>query len=215
MESLKISVNSATCYKNNSVIFSDISISLKNSEIIIIMGSNGCGKTTLIKSISGIQNLDSGEIKLNNKNIANIGSDFKEEIVYVGHKNSLNNDLTTIENLEYLSAFDSTIDISNTTNIRNLMKNLNIEKYKNYRVSDISEGNKKKISLMRLLLTKKKIWLLDEPMSSLDDESINMLINIFIEHQKKGGLIFLTTHYDFSKKINACKVYTMKDAELT
>ena len=144
MESLKISVNSATCYKNNSVIFSDINISLKNSEIIIIMGSNGCGKTTLIKSISGIQNLDSGEIKLNNKNIATIGSDFKEEIVYVGHKNSLNNDLTTIENLEYLSAFDSTTDISNTANIRNLMKNLNIEKYKNYRVSDISEGNKKK-----------------------------------------------------------------------
>ena len=215
MESLKISVNSATCYKNNSVIFSDINISLKNSEIIIIMGSNGCGKTTLIKSISGIQNLDSGEIKLNNKNIATIGSDFKEEIVYVGHKNSLNNDLTTIENLEYLSAFDSTTDISNTANIRNLMKNLNIEKYKNYRVSDISEGNKKKISLMRLLLTKKKIWLLDEPMSYLDDESINMLINIFIEHQKKGGLIFLTTHYDFSKKISACKVYTMKDAELT
>ena len=101
MESLKISVNSATCYKNNSVIFSDINISLKNSEIIIIMGSNGCGKTTLIKSISGIQNLDSGEIKLNNKNIATIGSDFKEEIVYVGHKNSLNNDLNAL-NMEQL-----------------------------------------------------------------------------------------------------------------
>ena len=215
MESLEILVNSATCYKNNSVIFSDINISLKNSEIIIIMGPNGCGKTTLIKSLCGIQNLESGSIKLNNKNIYSLGSDYKDEIIYIGHSNSLNKDLTVMENIEYLSAFDSTININNTKNINNSMKILDIEKYKDYRVSDLSEGSKKKISLMRLLLTKKKIWFLDEPMSSLDDRSINKLINIFVSHQKNSGLIFLATHYNFSEKINNCKMYIMKDAKLT
>ena len=215
MESSEILVNSATCYKNNSVIFSDINISLKNSEIIIIMGPNGCGKTTLIKSLCGIQNLESGSIKLNNKNICSLGSDYKDEIIYIGHRNSLNKDLTVIENIEYLSAFDSTININNTKNINDSMKILDIEKYKNYRVSDLSEGNKKKISLMRLLLTKKKIWFLDEPMSSLDERSINKLINIFVDHQRNCGLIFLATHYNFSEKINNCKMYTMKDAKLT
>ena len=215
MESLEILVNSATCYKNNSVIFSDINISLKNSEIIIIMGPNGCGKTTLIKSLCGIQNLESATIKLNNKNIYSLGSDYKDEIIYIGHSNSLNKDLTVMENIEYLSAFDSTININNTKNINNSMKILDIEKYKDYRVSDLSEGSKKKISLMRLLLTKKKIWFLDEPMSSLDDRSINKLINIFVSHQKNSGLIFLATHYNFSEKINNCKMYIMKDAKLT
>ncbi len=215
MESLEILVNSATCYKNNSIIFSDINISLKNSEIIIIMGPNGCGKTTLIKSLSGIQGLESGTIKLNNRNICSLGSDYKDEIIYIGHGNSLNKDLTVIENIEYFSAFDSTININNEKNIKNSMKILDIEKYRNYKVSDLSEGNKKKLSLIRILLTKKKIWFLDEPMSSLDDKSINKLIKIIVDHQKNNGLIFLATHYNFSEKINNCKLYIMKDAKLT
>ena len=215
MESLEILVNSATCYKNNSIIFSDINISLKNSEIIIIMGPNGCGKTTLIKSLSGIQGLESGTIKLNNRNICSLGSDYKDEIIYIGHGNSLNKDLTVIENIEYFSAFDSTININNEKNIKNSMKILDIEKYRNYKVSDLSEGNKKKLSLIRILLTKKKIWFLDEPMSSLDDKSINKLIKIIVDHQKNNGLIFLATHYDFSEKINNYKLYIMKDAKLT
>jgi len=215
LESLEILVNSATCYKNNSIIFSDINISLKNSEIIIIMGPNGCGKTTLIKSLSGIQGLESGTIKLNNRNICSLGSDYKDEIIYIGHGNSLNKDLTVIENIEYFSAFDSTININNEKNIKNSMKILDIEKYRNYKVSDLSEGNKKKLSLIRILLTKKKIWFLDEPMSSLDDKSINKLIKIIVDHQKNNGLIFLATHYNFSEKINNCKLYIMKDAKLT
>tara|TARA_B100001250_G_C19750432_1_gene767464 strand:+ start:569 stop:1108 length:540 start_codon:yes stop_codon:yes gene_type:complete len=179
------------------------------------MGPNGCGKTTLIKSLSGIQGLESGTIKLNNRNICSLGSDYKDEIIYIGHGNSLNKDLTVIENIEYFSAFDSTININNEKNIKNSMKILDIEKYRNYKVSDLSEGNKKKLSLIRILLTKKKIWFLDEPMSSLDDKSINKLIKIIVDHQKNNGLIFLATHYNFSEKINNCKLYIMKDAKLT
>ena len=79
---MEISVNSATCFKNNNTIFSDMNISLKKGEIAMITGPNGSGKTTLIRSLSGIQNLESGNILINNKDISDHNSNFTEKKSY-------------------------------------------------------------------------------------------------------------------------------------
>ena len=127
---MEISVNSASCYKNDNLIFRDINLTLKNSDIAIISGSNGSGKTTLIKSICGIQALESGNVSINDVDIENKNSTYIENIIYVGHKNSLNNDLTVYENLEYLSALDLSINSNNKLKIEEAMNYFNIYKYK-------------------------------------------------------------------------------------
>ena len=83
-------------------------------------------------------------------------------------------------------------------------------RYKDFLVSELSEGNKKKISLARLVMSNKKIWLLDEPLSSLDESSIKNLINLFSEHQKKDGIIVTSSHYDFSDSIENFKFLRME-----
>jgi heme exporter protein A len=199
-------VNSATCYKNNNLIFSDVSISYNDGDIGIIMGPNGCGKTTLIRSICGIQGLDEGQVSLDKIDIKHHDNNYMDKIIYIGHKNSLNNDFSVYENLEYLSAFDSSSKINK---INEAMKYFDIYKYRNYMVSEISEGNKKKVSLARLLISQKKVWILDEPLSYLDDTAVNIFTNLVLNHQKKGGITIASTHYDFSKNINNVKYLNM------
>ena len=199
-------MNSATCYKNNNLIFSDVSISYNDGDIGIIMGPNGCGKTTLIRSICGIQGLDEGQVLLDKIDIKHHDNNYMDKIIYIGHKNSLNNDFSVYENLEYLSAFDSSSKINK---INEAMKYFDIYKYRNYMVSEISEGNKKKVSLARLLISQKKVWILDEPLSYLDDTAVNIFTNLVLNHQKKGGITIASTHYDFSKNINNVKYLNM------
>jgi len=206
LKSTEISVNSATCYKNNNLIFSDVSISYNDGDIGIIMGPNGCGKTTLIRSICGIQGLDEGQVLLDKIDIKHHDNNYMDKIIYIGHKNSLNNDFSVYENLEYLSAFDSSSKINK---INDAMKYFDIYKYRNYMVSEISEGNKKKASLARLLISQKKVWILDEPLSYLDDTAVNIFTNLVLNHQKKGGITIASTHYDFSKNINNVKYLNM------
>ena len=78
---MEISVNSASCYKNDNLIFNDINLTLKNSDIALISGSNGSGKTTLIKSICGIQSLESGRVLINDIDIQNKNSTYVENII--------------------------------------------------------------------------------------------------------------------------------------
>ena len=211
INNIEISVNSATCYKNNNIIFKDINILVKNREVLLITGSNGCGKTTLIQSICGIQNLESGYISLNKVNIKHQECNYLDNILYIGHKNGLNDDLTVLENLKYLCVFDSSVDTRDTKQIRRSMAYFNISKYESYTVSQLSEGNKRRVALARLFLTKKKIWLLDEPLSNLDDGTTKALIKLFVNHQDNQGLIILSSHFDLSKELNDVKFFKMEN----
>ena len=202
---MEILINSATCYKNDNLIFNDINLTLKNSDIALISGSNGSGKTTLIKSICGIQTLESGSVLINDIDIQNKNSTYVENIIYVGHKNSLNNDLTVYENFEYLSALDLSIKYNNKVKIEEAMRYFDIYKYKDYPVENLSEGNKKKTSLARLVMTEKKIWILDEPLSFLDDKSIDIFINLISKNQENKGITILSSHIDLSKNIEKVK----------
>ena len=208
---IEISVNSATCYKNNNIVLKNIDILLNNREVLLITGPNGCGKTTLIESICGIQNLESGYISLNKVNIQNQECNYLDNILYIGHKNGLNDDLTVLENLEYLCVFDSSADSQNTKQIRRSMEYFNISKYESYMASQLSEGNKRRVALARLFLTRKKIWLLDEPLNNLDEETTKVLIKLFARHQDNQGLIVLSSHFDLSKELNNVKSFKMEN----
>lgn len=207
---MEILVNSATCYKNNNIIFKNANIILNNGEICIVMGPNGCGKTTFIRCLCKIESLESGHILIDNIDLQDQNSDHLDNIAYIGHKNSLNDNLTVTENLEYLGAFDSTANKNLVNNIKDAIEYFDIYKYKDFMVSELSEGNKKKTSLARLILSKKKIWLLDEPLSFLDKSTVKNLIKLFSKHQKNGGIIVASSHYDFSEDVDNFKFFKME-----
>ena len=69
-------------------------------------------------------------------------------------------------------------------------------------MSKLSEGNKKKTSLARIIMSEKKLWMLDEPLSFLDDKSSDILIKLILKNQKADGISIVSSHYDFSDKLN-------------
>ncbi|MEL0102153.1 MAG: heme ABC exporter ATP-binding protein CcmA [Gammaproteobacteria bacterium] len=208
---MEILINSASCIKNNNVIFDNLNIVLGESDIWLITGPNGCGKTTFMRALCGIQNLESGSILMDKIDIQNPKSRLKEKIIYIGHKNSLIDNLTVKENLEYLCAFDSTVELNNKNIIKEAMIYFDILKYQNYMVSDLSEGNKKKTSLARLFASKKKLWILDEPLNNLDIKSIELFLNLIVSHQKNGGISISSSHYNFLKHKENIKYLEMSN----
>ena len=212
LENFDISISSATCLKSNNTIFSNINYILKSGELLLVMGPNGCGKTTFIKSICGIQKLEEGAIKLNNVDISDGDSQHLGSFLYIGHKNSLNDSLTVFENLEYLCALDRSIQNDIKSKITRTLGFFGIENYKNYLVSKLSEGNKKKTSLTRLLLTNKKVWLLDEPLSYLDDSGAKQVLKLLNNHLIGGGIIIASSHINFSPNIDNSKVFYMDNS---
>ena len=182
-----INIGSLDCFIGNKTILSGINFSAKKSEIIVITGPNGIGKSTLLKTILGFLPIQRGSITINDKDYTEDPESRKEKLNFVGHKNALNENLTIFENLRYWQNFFSSqkIDISRMMNFWDLP---------NIKLSACSEGQKKKVALARLSITGRHIWLLDEPANNLDLSGQKKLVKIVKEHQINGGISIISTH---------------------
>jgi heme exporter protein A len=186
MQEKIITANNLTLYRNDTAIFSDISIDILKSQITNIYGHNGSGKTSLLKILVGITEATNGEVK----NVSNDVELFNRTI-YIGHKYGLKNNLSINENLIYLQSFyginqqqliDKAIDIYGMT------------KYKNTLIKYLSHGQQKRASLMKTLITNSKLWIIDEPYSALDDEAIEMFNETAKNHLNNNGSLIITNH---------------------
>ena len=133
-----INIGSLDCFIGNKTILSGINFSANKSEIIVITGPNGIGKSTLLKTILGFLPIQRGSITINDKDYTEDPESRKEKLNFVGHKNALNENLTIFENLRYWQNFFSSqkIDISRMMDFWDLP---------NIKLSTCSEGQKKKV----------------------------------------------------------------------
>ena len=189
-----LEVKSICLKRNKKLLFKDLSLNLNKSQILILKGSNGVGKSSLLEAIVGMLELSAGEIKINGK--SNLQSD--NRFTYIGHNNSLKEELTVIENLRLW------IKLNNQTfedmEIIQKLSFFKINHLFDHQINLLSAGQKKKVALSKLLFSNCKLWILDEPVNSLDKDSRNQF-NLLIEQQKKrNGSILITTHLDLGLK---------------
>ena len=175
-------------------LFKNLSFDLIPGELIQLKGRNGSGKTTLIKVLCGILKNYEGSISLVN----NLDSEGRNEIFYLGHKNALKDNLTVLENLKY----DYRSDGIELTRLKENLATLGLENYLFSKVSDLSEGQKRKIILSCFMASNKSIYLLDEPLINLDEES-KKIVSSEIENKINGGSSIIFTSHE--KNILATK----------
>ncbi len=181
-----ISINSLFCAVDSKVILRDINFSLISGKSITITGANGVGKTLLLNTIMGFKSLFKGKISINKIDVSNNCSNRQEQIGYFGHKASLQNGFTVMEILEYWKVYYNS-DATTSDLIR-------FWELPNKTVENCSEGQRKRMALMRLSLMKRDIWILDEPTTNLDLVGKEKFSDIHASHLRAGGLSIITSH---------------------
>ncbi len=170
-------------------IFSDLSFDMSNQGIYKLVGDNGSGKSSLLKILSGIYKNYEGELSLNTK----------KGIFYSGHKTALKNSLSVIENIYY----DIRLPKISLNQIYPVLRDLELEDYADIQSSFLSEGQKRKISLISFILSAADLYFLDEPFNNLDQKTSKLLKEIFENKINSGAKIIFSSH-DRSEDFFSC-----------
>ena len=187
-------INNLSFSRNETKIFENLNLSLSNKKIIQIKGRNGSGKTTFLKVILNILEPNNGEIIWNGKNIKKNIFDFYKQTTFIMDNNTSTRELSVEDNISFWRGLSSSK--LNNEEIFELLNKLNIEKYYKTKVMYLSSGERKKLELIRLILEQKKLWVLDEPFNHLDDLSIEILNQTFLDHVNNDGMILFASHFD-------------------
>ena len=176
----------------NKKIFENINLSLVPGNIAILKGKNGSGKTTLLKALLNIIEPSVGSIYWKGKLLKKNLYDFYNNVTYIADKTTSITKLNVKDNINIWKK----IFLSNISNsqIETALKTLNLENYLNQRVGTLSLGETKKLEFLRLIIENKKVWFLDEPLSNLDEDSIELMKQTFEDHCAKEGSIIFSSH---------------------
>lgn len=187
----KLILRNLTCSRNERVLFQSINLSLRAGEVLFLEGENGSGKTSLLRIICGFRFQDEGEIIWGNSRVKD-KSAYLENISYIGHKNGIKDELTVEENLLHMRSMMPVSEIKT----EQVLKHMGLVKQADVLTRQLSAGQKRKLALSRLLLSKAAFWVLDEPFTSLDRASVVFFEGVIKKHVKSGGMLILTSHHD-------------------
>ena len=187
-------INNLSFFRNDNLIFENLNLSLGNGQIIQLSGKNGSGKTTFLKVILNILKSKTGEIFWEGQNVNKNIFNFYNQITYIADYNTSARKLSVLENIKFWKGLSSS-NISEDETF-SLLETFNLKKYLNTETMYLSSGEIKKLELLRLILEQKKIWILDEPYNHLDDSSIEILNQTFVDHANNDGIILFASHYN-------------------
>ena len=175
-------------------IFKNVSMTLTSGKVVILKGKNGSGKTSFLKTILNLINPTAGSVYWKGKTLDKNLYDFYNNITYIADKTTSIKQLTVDQNINiWKKLFLSNIDLDQ---IQKILFTLNLSIYENTKVSSLSLGEIKKLELIRLVIENKKFWILDEPLTNLDNDSIDVVEQTFMDHRNNGGSIIFSSHHN-------------------
>ncbi len=171
-----------------------LNLEIRNGEIFGFLGPNGAGKTTTIKMITGILEIDEGDIIIDGTSIISEPLESKKKFGYVPDNPDMFLKLKGIEYLNFLADIYKISKQERKEKIEKLSKQFGIYENLNDRIQSYSHGMKQKIVVIGTLIHSPKNWILDEPMTGLDPKSAHDLKQMMKEHVKQGNTVFFSTH---------------------
>ncbi len=174
-----LNVSNLTIARGGIKVLEGLNLSLEAGQALVLRGPNGVGKTTLLRTIAGLQPPLDGDITAD-----------PETMVYAGHADGLKPTLTVEENLTFWASVFATSDIDSAIDA------FQLDALRTRPAGALSAGQKRRLGLARLLVTGRPIWILDEPTVSLDVDAVKMFAETIRRHLGQGGSALIATHID-------------------
>ena len=176
------------CERGDQRLLAGLSFELAAGAALHVRGPNGCGKSTLLKILSGLLTPMAGYWQWQ-QHVVDKLSGYWQAFHYVGHQTALRSTCTSLENVRFMAALQqSSVDVTT------LIERSGLRHQTHELAGRLSFGQQRRLALVRLLLTPKKLWLLDEPFTGLDNASLNYLCELMCEHVQAGGMLIFTSH---------------------
>ena len=191
---LKLEARGLSCIRGERRLFENLNLTVSPGECLHIRGENGVGKTSLLRLLTGLSKPESGEIFWNGQSIAIDCSAYHRELLFLGHRDALKEDLTALENLELYVALDD-IELSSEKAFAALWR-FGLRGREQLPVNCLSAGQKRRVLMARMLTRQAKLWILDEPFNALDIHAVQALQGLIAEHVGQGGSVVLTSHQE-------------------
>lgn len=187
-----LEVSNLACSRGDHRLFSELSFKLDFGQIMQVQGANGSGKTSLLRTLCGFIIPDEGKITWRGASTRELDEEYFAEMMYLGHLNAIKDELSALENLRISSGL-SGIELDEKEAISALSR-MGLRGRELLPTKVLSQGQRRRVALARLLVSQAKLWVLDEPLTALDVGAVALIQELVAEHLKKQGSVIFTTH---------------------
>ncbi len=178
--------------RDDRILFSGLSFSLHGGQARLVEGANGSGKTTLLRILCGFVRPDRGTVYWCGRDIQRMRLEYQAEVGYLGHAHGIKDGLTALENLQVAAALgQERPDVS----ALQALERVGMAGYEHNRVRSLSAGQRRRVALARLLVTRSRLWILDEPFTALDYRGIGMVESLIEAHCAADGMALISSHH--------------------
>ncbi len=180
------------CVRGERRLFAGLGFKLEAGELLYLQGKNGAGKTSLLRMLIGLLPPEAGEIRWKGQSIRSAGEDFRADLCYLGHLNAIKEELTPLENL--LAAARLADEELTEDDALDALEQVGLAGREDLACKYLSQGQKRRVALARLVKERRPLWVLDEPFVALDVAAVDWLAGLISAHLQRGGLAVMTTH---------------------
>jgi len=182
------------CVRGGRTLFRNLNLTVADGMLVQVQGPNGSGKTSLLRIICGLMAPEKGEVRWNGKNISALGEEYSQVLAYLGHRNGIKEELTPLENLKISSGVAG--KNLKTDDAQAALRLVGLGTRQNLPVRFLSEGQRRRAALARIITVNAKLWILDEVLAALDTDATGLVNTVIEGHLDKGGNAIVATHHE-------------------
>jgi len=185
-----LSGNELCLLRGDRCLFSNLNFRLESGALLLVEGTNGSGKTSLLRAMAGLLDFEEGSVRWHGQEVSKNYQAFRKDLVWLAHKVGFKADLTLVENLH----FESGLRPTSTQNLQSILQRLGLASLIELPFRVLSAGQQRRVALARMLLADAPLWMMDEPFSNLDSAGQALVVELIAEHLTAGGLCVVASH---------------------
>jgi heme exporter protein A len=186
-----LEVRDLIIWRGENLLLDEVSFAVDAGSILQIQGTNGAGKTTLLRALIGLAEVDDGEVLWKGRPSSSLRQEMQSALIYLGHKAGISAGLSPLENILMLCP---ELSLDSRDLVYAVLTELSIGNQMDLPSAALSAGQQRRVSLARLRLQRAELWILDEPLTSLDANGREWVRMQIINHVVRGGAVIMTTH---------------------